>query len=295
MTIGVSKKNLLAVLLIVSSIILILAGTLASFSEKANADIVGQAGTVKISADFSNFINAAIANINPGDHDSNLKQYLGAPTWSDIHPGIEHKLEAEISNLGNKSVKVRDVIDILVTPVDPGKLNKNEFMLFLTTATDRTAADAESKVLTPKYFLFSNGSGEYDVAEHTGDGYYTLKNDGTPDTKIATDITDCIGVRFVLFNPEIGGGCILQGIGNNAENVASVDGIAGPVKRTYYLGLKATADNNYQGAKITVDWVVEAMQNRNTDDATDWTKISSATATGYVPANNEDASGTEIP
>ena len=286
-----TKKNLLGISLIVTATALLITGIFAIFSDSATADTNGKVGTVDIGVDFE--INGdVLANINPGDHDYELAEYLGTPDdWDDITDGTPHPLGLTITNDGNKSVKVRNVIDLIVTLADPDLPKKDEFLFFLTTEVDREADEAETAELVPDYYLFSDGGTGLHATKWftttdgvTTDGYYTVDADGDPVTIVATNLESCIGARYLSTIT------ILSGIGEGAE----IDGgTLTDIDYEYYLGLKAQADNRYQGAEIDITCIVEAIQHRNTSDDS-WTIISSATGTGKVPAKDEAADGTVL-
>ena len=302
-----TTKNLLAILLIVSAAALLVVGILAFFSDRADATAQGKAGNVQLNV--SDTVTATdLDNINPGDHDWGLAQYLGYTGWDDagavsIADGSTHEISLVVENAGNKSVKIRHAIDLKVeldadlVGSDYSLLSK-DFMFFLTEEEDRSETGAAE--LAKKYYLFQGAEGKTLIALYfeAGDpittaGYYAVDgNDSpvTPVTVIDEAVTPFIGIRYVVFDADPDAGYILKGTGNDAEAEAS-DGADGPGTYTYYLGLKAGADNRYQGAEINIEWSVEAIQHRNTDATKAWVLISSATASGKVPARNEDASG----
>ena len=295
-----TKKNLLGILLILAAVTLLITGIFAFFSDSDDATAEGKAGTVDIEVEFD-IESDVLANINPGDHDHNLATYLDAD-WSDITDGSEHPLGLTITNVGNKSVKVKNVIDLIVTLDDPD-LTEDKFLFFLTSESDREETDASTKELAPDYYLFKNNPVDPDApiivtkwfddtsAEvDDGEGYYAVDDKyeviDSDNVSYQTLNSEFIGVRYISTS-------VMQGIGTGAENDSSIDGEAGPLVYAYYLGLKAEADNRYQGAEIEITCIVEAIQNRNTSDDA-WTKISSATSTGKVPAKGEAADGTAL-
>ena len=297
-----TKKNLLAVLLIVASAALLVVGFFAYFSDRDDAETVATAGTVRI--DVVDETDADdLNNINPGDHDWNLAAYLGA-SWDDITDGSLHPIALSVENAGNKSVKIRNSIDLIYQFTDPAYTLGEEFPFFLTETEDREAVTAAE--LAKKYFLFDDpddpgkilstlyfAPGSSDV---TTAGYYVVDARDEPDsasTFFEDDFTECIGIRYIVFDADPAKGYILQGVGTGAEN-ETTDGITGDTGYTYYLGLRAEADNRYQGATVNITWSVEAIQHRNTDSVEAWTKIASATMSGKVPAWNEDASGNAL-
>jgi len=299
-----TKKSILASLLIITSVALLVTGIFSFFSDRAEATATGVAGTVNISV-TNNTIPANLANINPGDHDWNLAKFLGFSDWdavgaASIAPGSTHPISIGVENQGNKSVKVRNSIDLIVYSSDGDPLYDNEFMFFLTSTGDRTESNVEE--LGKKYYLFGIVPTLYfSVGEEgvTVAGYYKVDQYDKPDstdTPLQTSLITCNGIRYIIFDSSLSSGHILKGTGVGAEADASdgVDADQNP-GYTYYLGLKAQADNKYQEANVEIVWSVEAIQHRNTDSVYAWQKITSLnTTTGKVPAINEKSDGSII-
>lgn len=63
---------------------------------------------------------------------------------------------------------------------------------------------------------------------------------------------------------------------------------------TYMLGMAKEATNKYQGATVTIDIIVEAMQYRNTDGLADWEKISTNTITTALDFTDDPDTHTSI-
>ena len=305
-----TKKNLLAALLIVASAALLVVGFFAYFSDRGDADTVATAGTVRIDVENETDPND-LNNINPGDHDWGLADYLGA-AWTDITDGSLHPIALSVENVGNKSVKIRNSIDLIIDFAKDEFVLGDEFMFFLTETEDREEVGA--KELEKKYFLFKEPGAtgkifatlyfEVDASDGvTTAGYYAVDASDKPDSVnqfFEDDFTECIGIRYIVFDADPTKGYILQGVesspgAGDAEDDPS-DGLAADANEgyTYYLGLKAGADNSYQSATVNINWSVEAIQHRNTDSTVAWTKISSTTLSGKVPAWNEDAAGSVL-
>jgi hypothetical protein len=298
-----AKKNLLAGLLLIMSVALLVTGIFAFFSDRGDAETSGTAGTVRITVPDDAPTTVGLDNINPGDHDWELATYLGYTDWAaagtSIAEGSTHSISLGVVNAGNKSVKIRNTIDLAVEFVDPDFELGDDFMFFLTAEEDRTATGAAE--LAKKYYLFGTDVTLYFATTDgvSTAGYYTVDTDDEPVTFVAadltTDLTPCTGIRYIVFDADPANGYILQGTGTNAEADAS-DGAAPDANPgyTYYLGLKAGADNRYQGATVNITWSVEAIQHRNTDATNAWQTITSLSTTGKVPAYDEAADGTEL-
>ena len=303
-----TKKNLLAALLLVSAVALMLTGFLAFFTDREDTTVTGTAGIVEIEVE-ADFDLADFNNINPGDHDWELAEYLGYADWAgagtSITDGTLHPISLTVTNIGNKSVKTRHSIDITVDFLPTNPVLEGDFMFFLTETEDRAATGA--KELEKKYYLFEDAVGntvlalyfdDTDVANLLVDtaGYYVVDADDMPvDSSSYEDFNTCKGIRYILFDDDPDSGYILKGLlGSPGAEREDTDGGDGPITYPYYLGLKAQADNLYQGATVTVVWSVEAIQHRNTDSTKAWTKITSATINGKVPTNTQYADGTDI-
>jgi hypothetical protein len=63
---------------------------------------------------------------------------------------------------------------------------------------------------------------------------------------------------------------------------------------TYMLGMSKMSTNKYQGATVTIDVVVEAMQYRNTDGLADWEAISTNTITTALDFTDNKDTHTSI-
>ena len=308
-----TKKNLLAVLLMAASVALLVMGIFAFFSDRGDADVRGIAGTVNVEVGDINGDGSDLININPGDHDWRLAEYLGYADWADagtsITAGSEHEIALEIANQGNKSVKIRNTIDLIVDLAFDNVTVGEDFMFFLTAEGDRTATGAAE--LAEKYYLLDldgPGSAPYTVVkffavggDFTAEGYYEVDASGVAVDPtagpVATTLATCVGVRYIVFDPNPANGYILKGVGTAAEapeEDPAIDGTISTKDFTYYLGLRADADNRYQGAELQIDWHVEAVQHRNTDSANVWAKVAEKHAQVLVPAHDEDAEGTKL-
>ena len=294
-----TKKNLFGILLLVVAAALLVTGVFAIFSDRGDAETVATAGTVRIEV-TNDTVPGNLLNINPGDHDWGLAEYLGYTDWAaaddSITGGSRHPIALSVENVGNKSVKIRNSIDLILEFAEEEFVLGEEFMFFLTETEDRKESDAAE--LAKKYFLFKDpGDADKTLATlYLGDGYYAVDaEDQAVGSRVSEDLTTCIGIRYIVFDDDPENGYILQGVGSNAEADTS-DGIAADANEgyTYYLGLKAGADNRYQGATVRITWSVEAIQHRNTDSTNAWTKVASETMSGKVPAWNEDAEGAVI-
>jgi len=303
------QKNILAVLLIIASVALLITGVFSFFSDRGDADATGTVGTVQIEIPATGIAYTGLQNINPGDHDWNLAKSLGFSGWNDpklnanpITEGSTHSMSLEVKNVGNKSVKVRNTIDLVVSfanddIVQPG----DDYMFFLTSFPIRSADGATE--LAKKYFLFTVDGKTVQAlylkasdAVVSADGYYIVDASDAPIVTSAPDyanLTTCTGIRYIVFDADPAKGHILKGVGDDAEDEAT-DGVAGTQDYKYYVGLKAQADNRYQGATLDIMWSVEAIQHRNTDSTLAWTKIAEGMATAKVPARDEKADGNPI-
>ena len=91
-----NKRMKFAIAAAIACIILLIAATLAYFTDRAQVQATGTAGTVSITVDDPSLLNPdGIDNFNPGDGRS---------------------IEATITNTGNKSVDVRRTFQVTMTP-----------------------------------------------------------------------------------------------------------------------------------------------------------------------------------
>lgn len=256
----------------VAAATLIVGSALALFTDETESDAAAKAGTVKIDVSPITFTNAG--NVNPGDND---------PTISpDAHSGTTHDVKYVVSNLGNKSVKTRQTI--ILTCDEQGSSTKLLDARYLALYN----RDAE---LSDKTYISSEGKSYSDISEFDSD----------VDKPQEAYIT---AVKYTYFSDSF------EGFDPNAEKedgfsvvAAKDDTVDSPVEKeySYSFSLLKDASNQYQGADITVDVIVEAMQYRNTESS-DWdviTKVEKVYSSAdvpmtVVPKEDEDASGNKI-
>ncbi len=260
-----SKKFGIAVLAVTSAIAILVISAFALFSDNEEKGTSGTIGTVGISLSDPTLSNDD--NINPGDYDPNNPD--------DANPGTDHDLAFTISNTGNKSVDVRNMIVISVADEAGHIYDPTVFSLY--TEKDGEYAKAGTE-LAPKFFMV-----------YGDDTLYT-----------AAQIPAGSEIVAVVYYTDPDDAVCLNGVGEAAEEE---DGITETSHDyLYYLVMDRDADNNYQGLTCKIDVIAEAKQHRNTDND-DWEKIATKSITfngkNYVvvPDKTEDASGvaTTIP
>lgn len=165
--------------------------------------------------------------------------------WQDINnfnPGDKADLAYTISNDGNKSVDVRERL-VVKSSVAMDAADQAEFEIY---HADDVEADAY--------------------------GAYAPKADADP---IATGADRVVSADESSITYEIDQ-YTLNGTGANAEVEDGID--ATNKESSYVLVFKGDANNDFQGANVTVDLVAEAKQHQNTGDDT-WTTVSTDSVT----------------
>lgn len=202
-------KKVLALVLALATILTLSVGTLAFFTDRIQAQATATAGTLEL----------ALTDIQTG-------------TNTDMKPGTGCTVDFTLSNLGNKSADVKEVL-VLRSPVAM-TANATEFDLY--KASDVTMTD---------------------------DGKVTIKDNAQPvaERAIAAD-----GKSITYTIPEF----ILNGTGTAAETETGVTSNA--KSSAYVLVFRNTAGNTFQGISVTLDYIAQAKQHRNTNSDT-WSTV----------------------
>ena len=169
----------------------------------------------------------------------------------DVKPGYSHDLSYTLANEGNKSADVRETFVI-------------------TSNVPFSDLDADASATLYEFEIY-NGDALIDANRVLGSYEADKNNDGANETYYT-----------ITYKPAE---FVLNGSGDNAE----IDAASDTVTHDYDLILSALTGNSFQGASITVDYLAEAKQHRNTDE-TVWTLVASesisfaGSATNVVPA-----------
>lgn len=206
-------KKFLALVLALSTVAALAVGTFAFFTDRVQAQATATAGTLELA-------------LSP----------VTLSKSSGLKPGTGCKVDFTLSNLGNKSADVKEV-------------------LVLRSPTAMTASAEE-------FDLYKASDVTLDA-----DGKYTIAAGATPVAARAVS-ADRMSITYTI--PEF----ILNGTGANAETET---GAAGTSKASsYVLVFKSTAGNAFQGISVTMDYLAQAKQHRNTNVNT-WTTVMSET------------------
>jgi len=196
-----------------------LSGTFAYFTDRVQSNVTATAGNVDLVLDANWLDND---NFNPGD---------------------KTDLNYEISNVGNKSVDVRERI-VVTSDVVMDASQQAEFEIY-------KLAD-----------VYVNASGDY-----------VPKPGSSPITEGADRVVSADNMSITYNIAEY----VLNGTGTAAETEAEALGATAKASE-YALVFKDTSSNAFQGVDVTVDLVAEAKQHRNTDGNT-WATISTESVT----------------
>ena len=202
-------KKLMALVLAIATVAALAVGTLAFFTDRIQAGATATAGTLEL----------ALTNIETG-------------TATDLKPGTGCPVNFTLSNKGNKSADIKEVL-ILRSPVAM-TAGAEEFDLYLASDVTLTA-DGKATIK----------AGAQPLAARTV----------SPDKKSITYTID----QFTL-----------NGTGTAAETESGVTSNA--KTSAYVLVFKNTAGNSFQNITVTLDYMAQAKQHRNTNDAT-WSTV----------------------
>ena len=176
-----NKKVIVSLVVSVLALAVLIASSLALFTDAKSASANGKAGTVKIDLEGAKFTHkyqgqTSVNNINPGDNDPEKKPGQ--------RPGTEHAIEFDVSNKGNKSVITRHTIIITATK-NGAVIDPSVFFLLtgnpLAKITPTEVVKSGGKVLAIKYVLYPadiyNGIGtnaEIETGGLTGVKHYVV-------------------------------------------------------------------------------------------------------------------------
>lgn len=192
-------KKILALVLAIATVAALAVGTFAFFTDRVQAKAEAKAGTLEL----------ALSQVT-------LSKSTG------LKPGTGCKVDFTLSNLGNKSADVKEVL-ILRSPKAMNTTTP-EFDLYL--ASDVTL-DAEGKA--------------------------TVKTGATP-VAVRAVATDGKSITYTIDE------FILNGTGATAVGISKAS--------SYVLVFNSTAGNDFQGITVTLDYLAQAKQHRNTNAAT---------------------------
>lgn len=208
-------KKIMALVLAIATVAALAVGTLAFFTDRIQAQATATAGTLEL----------ALTDITTSNS-------------TKMKPGSGSTVNFTLSNLGNKSADVKEVL-ILRSPVAM-TAGAEEFDLYL--ASDVTL---------------------------TADGKVTIKDGKSPVAARAVS-TDRKSITYTI--PQF----ILNGTGDDHET--EPDAVGTSKSSAYVLVFKNTAGNTFQNVSVTLDYLAQAKQHRNTNDAT-WSDLMSETIT----------------
>lgn len=251
------NKKLLSILSIVCAFIIIFSGVFAFFSDSTLLNESTKVGKVDINVEGGLYHSDSLNNLNPGDND------IDVPT--DSHPGTDHELSFKIDNLGNKSIIYRTIIEVSGTKNDSTVLTEVELMNVILSEKKNVIE------LTTSNNISSSDTDKYETV-------CPLEPQGYTNEKL---------VYIIGGSTENDMTYVLNGIGDNAETENGIT--ATNTIQTFDIGLdKDVTEEDLQGATLTFNVIVQAMQYRNTGDE-EWNNIFEKTyTTEGIPETNRD-------
>lgn len=246
------NKKTLSILSVLCAFVIIFSGVFAFFSDSSILNNNTKVGTVNIDVEGDLIHSTNLNNLNPGDNDIDVPEKN--------HPGTDHELSFEITNQGNKSIIYRTIIEVSAV-----KNNDTPF----------TAEELMSIILSEKQNVIELTTSE-NINNTDADKYNTV------DRLDATGYSDNKLTYILGGTTENGFAYVLNGTGENAETETNVT-VTNAIQ-TIDIGLdKDISADIFEGASITFNVIVQAMQYRNTGDEV-WETIYSKTfATDGAP------------
>ena len=233
-----------------------------------------------------------------------------------VIPTTSHDLTFDVSNVGTKSIRTRQTLIVTCEQEIDGEkviLDPSYLSLLIERGVELGSIDG----LGTKTYILSDGSevAEWPIVEEPEEEMPEVpadpetpvdpENPETPvvpeDPETPADPEDVpmpaseegedeaeelyvVAIKYQL-TPDI-----FDGVGDAAEveelsTVKAVDGVAAKTY-TYMLKMAANTPNEYQGATINIDVVLEGMQYRNTG-AADWELMSTQSVSGVLTGINQ--------
>ena len=217
-------KNKVSIVAVIVAVALVLGSTMAYFTDYVTTSTKGTAGTVAIDlASNINFLNDEGLDI--------------------LNPGDQRDAGFDVTNMGNKSIDVRETIALTAFDRD------GQPMAF----TGDAASQSEFDLYLRDDVSFVEGYG------------YQPNADAQP-----LQVKSIDGNVITYVTPEYS----LNGNSDEYDEVETVDGVDSFVKENdYVLVFKGEAGNAWQAASIVMDVIVEAKQHENT--ASGWDIVAS--------------------
>lgn len=263
-------------------------GAFALFTDNDTEGMNSKAGTVSVDLGDLGLENAG--NINPGDNDEDIPDsYIpdpDDPLYDPENPDTPvpivttpHDLTFTVANNGTKSIRTRQTLIITCKQ--------------LVEVNSPTSAEPEMEEVTldPSYLslLIEEGT-EIGSKEGLGKKVYVMSDESelTPEEYAALDEDSELTVVAIKYQltPDI-----FDGVGESAEieDVSTVKNEDDVAEKLYTYKLKMDKDtpNAYQGATVSIDVIIEAMQYRNTANS-DWETMTTQTVSGVLTGITQD-------
>lgn len=254
------KKNKIIAASAVGAIAVLGMGAFAFFSDETDQDVEGTVGTVDVNDDL-NLSLGNKENFNPGDENT---------PYDPENPGntTPHELSFDVTNDGTKSIRTRNIIEIVVKKAgtDPVEyLDPTAFRVY-EKSTEAPYANTEVSDLT-------------DLA--VSKGTYT-NSQGATVLQYIVEGASLNGAAGHLEDEDI------TAADDERDSVTVNDAVTSATYK-YYLGLDSDTLDEYQGATIEIKLTVQAMQYRNTngtDTDGNWVDVLTDTVVAGTPVTD---------
>lgn len=264
------NKNKIIVLSSTAAAAVLGLGAFALFTDNDTNGMTSKGGTVEVELGDLEMTNPK--NINPGDNDEDIPDnYVpdpDDPLYDPENPDkpvdivtTDHDLTFSVTNNGTKSIRTRHTLII-------------------------TCKDTEGNPLDPSYLSFKLDE-THEIGSEAGLGHKWYVLDDKTEVESLDDVAEgrtIVAIKYQM-TPDI-----FDGVGEAAEveegsTVKAEDGVCSK-EYLYLFKMDKDTPNTYQGAEISVDVIIEAMQYRNTG-AADWEVMSTNTVSGVVTGQDQ--------
>lgn len=264
-----NKKKITGAVALAAAGVMALGGVSMLFTDRA--DVSGKATAGKLAVEVTG------TGLADGDFSAQLKNNDFATTGIDnLNPGDAVQISYSITNAANKAVRANDTLTVTVKP--------NEAMMNDQTKTidDLSGEFADKSAI----HLVTGARGGTKPVFTASDGTTTNVTFGdTGLTLVDSYVTeDKKNIVLVYQGDEV----TLDGVGLNKESIKD-NADKTTSDRQYTLYFEQTAGNEWQGAEVSIDSKVTAVQYANTVAGDATLNVDTSDATGHTVASDAGA------
>ena len=243
-----NKKKITGAVALAAAGVMALGGVSMLFTD--HADVSGETTAGKLA------VKVTGTNLTDGDFTKQLENTEFVDAVQNLNPGDVRTISYFIENAENKAVRANDTLTVTVTPNEAMMKDQTKTIedLFAEFTDDKSAIHLVRGTMGVNGEVFTNtdeGATDYKTAVTFPDTGLRLKDAYVTKAKDA--------IVLVYQGDEVA----LDGVGLNKE---SIEGNADKTtsNRQYTLYFEQTAGNEWQGAEVSIDSKVTAVQYANT-------------------------------